>query len=166
MTRPGPSAFSDPHSDPSGQFGALCWRKNRGKVQVLLITSRDTGRWIVPKGWPHPSRSPAGSAAAEAWEEAGVEGKVCETPVGLFSYDKVLKPGVVQPCIVTVFALRVAKLRSKFPEHAERRRKWFDASRAARKVIEPELRMLLAAIAEDAGLLEPPAAEGHATAPT
>lgn len=154
MNRPSQESFSSVQSDPSGQFGALCWRKHRGHVQVLLITSRDTGRWIIPKGWPHDGLTAAGSAAAEAWEEAGVEGAVCESPLGLYSYDKVLKPGVVQPCIVTVFAQRVAKLRAKFPERRERRRKWFDAARAARKVAEPELRALLMAVSSDPRLLE------------
>lgn len=81
---------------------------------------------------------------------------MCDAPLGLYSYDKVLKPGVVQPCIVTVFAQRVARLRAKFPERRERRRKWFDAARAARKVAEPELRALLVAVSNDPGLLDAP----------
>ncbi len=129
---------------------------HRGQVQVLLITSRETGRWVIPKGWPHDGLTGAGSALAEAWEEAGVEGGVCEAPLGIYSYDKVLKPGLTQPIIVTVFALRVARLRAKFPERGERRRKWFDATRAARKVAEPELRVLLAAIADTPGLVALP----------
>jgi len=153
MNQPLTSVFSNEDSDPSGQFGALCWRRHRGNVQVLLITSRDTGRWVIPKGWPHPGLTAAGSAAAEAWEEGGVEGAVGQSPMGLYSYDKVLKPGVVQPCIVAVFALRVARLRARFPERSERRRKWFDAARAARKVAEPELRALLASVSADPGLL-------------
>ncbi len=160
MNRPDSNAFRDGQDSPSGQFGALCWRKHRGHVQVLLITSRDTGRWIIPKGWPHPDKSASGSAAAEAWEEAGVEGVADEAPIGLYSYDKVLRPGVVQPCIVSVFALRVARLRRRFPERRERRRKWFDAARAARKVAEPELRALLLELSENAGLLSPRPAEG------
>jgi len=152
MNRPGDTAFGSDFSNPSGQFGALCWRVHRGQVQVLLITSRDTGRWIIPKGWPHDGLTPALAAAAEAWEEAGVEGTVVEAPLGLYSYDKMLKPGVAQPCMVTVFALRVARLRRRFPERAERRRKWFDAAKAARKVAEPELRALLDRLADDPGL--------------
>jgi len=149
MDRPTATSFAPAISQPSGQFGALCWRLHRGQVEVLLITSRDTGRWIIPKGWPHDGRTPAGSAAEEAWEEAGVEGQVAEAPLGLYSYDKVLKPGVAQPCVVTVFALRVARLRRRFPERGERRRKWFAAIKAARKVAEPELRALLTEVAED-----------------
>ncbi len=153
MSRPNSASFAKDTSEASGQHGALCWRLHRGAAQVLLITSRDTGRWIIPKGWPHDGLSAAQSAAAEAWEEAGVEGEVCDAPIGLFSYNKVLKPGLFQPCVVTVFALRVARLRAKFPERRERRRKWFNADRAARKVAEPELRVLLRLVASEPGLL-------------
>jgi 8-oxo-dGTP pyrophosphatase MutT (NUDIX family) len=154
MSRHAISGLGKDDSEPGTQCGALCWRKHRGHVQVLLITSRETGRWVLPKGWPQSDMTAAGSAAAEAWEEAGVEGSVCEAPLGLYSYDKVLKPGLLQPCIVTVFAMRVARLRAKFPEQHERRRKWFDAARAARKVAEPELRVMLACVAADPGLVD------------
>ena len=153
MNRPTAKSFEPDRSEPSGQCGALCWRLHRGHVEVLLITSRDTGRWIIPKGWPHDGKTAAGAAAQEAWEEAGVEGLVTEAPLGLYSYDKMLKPGTALPCIVTVFALRVARLRRRFPERRERRRKWFDAAKAARKVAEPELRALLIEVAEDPTLV-------------
>lgn len=149
MNLPGDTALGTGGSARSTQCGALCWRMHHGQVQVLLITSRETGRWVIPKGWPIGAAPDAASAAAEAWEEAGVEGSVCETPLGFYSYDKALKPGVFRPCIVTVFALRVGRLRARFPERRERRRKWFDAARAARKVAEPELRTLLATVAAD-----------------
>ena len=105
------------------QYGAICWRMHRGKVEVLLITSRDTGRWVIPKGWPIGGLTPAGSAAREAWEEAGVEGEVAETSLGLFNYDKLLTPKKALACQVEVFALRVARLKDKFPERGERRRR-------------------------------------------
>ncbi len=130
------------------QYGAICWRMHRSKVEVLLITSRDTGRWVIPKGWPIAGLSPAGSAAREAWEEAGVEGVISETGLGQFRYDKLLTPRAALPCQVEVFALRVARLKDKFPERKERRRKWFGAELAARKVDEPELRQLLARLAD------------------
>ena len=134
---------SRPGEDCITQYGAICWRMNRGHVQVLLITSRDTGRWVIPKGWPVDKMTPAASAAQEAWEEAGVEGKVQTTRLGQFSYDKIVPGQSPVLCAVDVFALRVAKLRANFPERKERRRKWFDASKAARKVAEPDLRHLL-----------------------
>ena len=155
MNLPGPADFGTTAATPGGQSGALCWRHHRGQVEVLLITSRETRRWVIPKGWPHDRLTAAASASAEAWEEAGVEGTVRTEPLGLFSYDKVLRPGVSQPCLVTVFALRVSRLHAKFPERRERRRKWFTTARAARKVAEPELRALFLALADDPGLVIP-----------
>lgn len=150
---PSTDALEIADSDLSSQSGALCWRMHRGKVKLLLISSRTTGRWVIPKGWSHDKLTAAGSAAAEAWEEVGVEGSVCEEPLGCFTYDKVICPGVVRPCVVSVFAMRVARLRTKFPERRERRRKWFDAAGAARKVAEPELRALLLALSEESAVL-------------
>jgi 8-oxo-dGTP pyrophosphatase MutT (NUDIX family) len=128
------------------QYGALCWRMHRGKVEVLLITSRDTGRWVIPKGWPIDGLAPAQTAAREAWEEAGVEGNIADLGLGIFDYEKCLGQNEFVSCSVEVFGLRVAELKGKFPERKERRRKWFDFEKAARKVIEPELRALLLAL--------------------
>lgn len=134
-------------AEPCGvQSGVLCWRMHRGRVEVLLITSRDTGRWVIPKGWDMPGLTPAQSAAREAWEEAGVKGEINEEGLGLFRYDKVLPVPPVLTCHVQVFALRVHTLSDRFPERKQRRRKWFDTEKAARKVNEPELRRLLAAL--------------------
>ena len=135
------------------QYGALCWRAHRGQIEVLLITSRDTGRWVIPKGWPIAGLDPAASAAREAWEEAGVTGHTASEPLGLYCYDKVLAPEASLPCAVAVFPLRVEELASKFPERKERRRKWFGAAKAARKVAEPELRALFQSLAADPDLL-------------
>lgn len=114
----------------------------------MLITSRDTGRWVIPKGWSMAGLTPAQSAAREAWEEAGVKGEVDEAGLGLFRYDKILPSTPALTCQVQVFALRVKALSDRFPERKQRRRKWFDALKAARKVNEPELRSLLAALPE------------------
>lgn len=138
-------------ADCSVQYGAVCWRLHRSKVEVLLITSRDTGRWVIPKGWPMDGLTPAQTATREAWEEAGVEGAAAEAGIGLFHYDKVMCPKPSVSCRVEVFALRVAKMKDKFPERGQRRRKWFSAEKAARKVIEPELRHLLASLSDGVG---------------
>ncbi|MFN3846845.1 MAG: NUDIX hydrolase [Paracoccaceae bacterium] len=135
------------------QCGALCWRMHRQRIQVLLITSRDTGRWIIPKGWLMDGKTPADAAAVEAWEEAGVTGKVSADLLGVYAYDKIRDPHDALPCIVTVFALRVAALADKFPERGQRRRKWFNATKAARKVAEPELRGMLANLGRADGTL-------------
>ena len=136
------------------QTGALCWRMHRRRVEVLLITSRDTGRWVIPKGWPKDGMTAAEAAASEAWEEAGVRGQIAEEPVGLFTYDKRRTAKPPLPCVVSVFALRVTGLADQFPERHERRRKWFPAAKAARNVDEAELRTLLLALDDDPDRLE------------
>lgn len=125
------------------QVAGLCWRAVGDRVEVLLITSRDTGRWIIPKGWPMKGHSDAAAALREAYEEAGVQGEVAPEPLGQFTYVKVMDPQHGVPCGVTVFAIRVKQLRDRFPETDQRRRKWFAPERAALKVDEPELRALL-----------------------
>jgi 8-oxo-dGTP pyrophosphatase MutT (NUDIX family) len=142
------SQFGPATGDPRSQVAALCWRMHRDRVEVLLITSRDTGRWVLPKGWPMEGRDAADAAVQEAWEEAGVTGVVNPDVLGLFGYDKVMGPKAALPCMVSVFGLRVAALARRFPERKERRRKWFSAEAAARKVAEPELRSLLKAVAK------------------
>ncbi len=146
------------------QVGALCWRMHRGRVEILLITSRDTGRWVIPKGWTMEDRTDPEAAAREAWEEAGVTGDLAETSLGSYGYDKAIKPGLLLPCTVAVYPVRVGALADKFPERKERRRKWFAAAKAARKVAEPELRDILVRLTERDGVLAigPAAAEaGH-----
>ncbi len=139
-----PSEFSDCNDAiPRTQYGALCWRMHRDRVEVLLITSRDTGRWVIPKGWPMAGLRPEAAAEREAWEEAGVEGAVDTTCAGLYTYQKVLTETDAVPCAVAVFGLRVARLVAQFPERKQRRRKWFTVAKAARKVWEPELRSLM-----------------------
>ena len=103
------------------------------------MTSRDTGRWIIPKGWLIPDLSAAASAAREAREEAGVEGVVADLPIGMFAYDKVIGPAQAIPCLVSVYPLQVTRLRNRFPEALQRQRKWFSPEKAAKKVAEPEL---------------------------
>lgn len=147
----------DPDQDlPLTQYAALCWRRARGRVEVLLITSRETERWVIPKGWPMAGLTAAECAAREAWEEAGVRGDVADGCIGVFSYDKVLdharpeRPSV--PCMVAVYPLRVRRLAKVFPEVEERRLKWLPPDRAARKVTEPELQALIAAFAPERSL--------------
>ncbi len=125
------------------QVAALCWRMHRGQVQVLLITSRDTGRWVIPKGWPMTSLTPGAAAAREAWEEAGVLGHVQDLALGEYLYDKTTSPSEAKRCAVAVFPLRVKELKTRFPEAKQRKRRWFDAQDAAGLVAEPELAALL-----------------------
>jgi 8-oxo-dGTP pyrophosphatase MutT (NUDIX family) len=125
------------------QFSALPFRVVAGKLEFLLITSRGTGRWIIPKGWPMADITPSDAAATEAYEEAGVEGKMYKTCIGLYSYMKQMDDRPNLPCVAMVFPLKVKKMLKEYPEVDQRRRKWFSQSKAAKKVDEPELRAII-----------------------
>lgn len=131
-------------SDVRTQFAALCYRVKKGKVQILLVTSRGSGRWIVPKGWPMDGMTPAATAAQEAWEEAGVNGVPDSQPLGLFSYSKTLDdPDQGLPCVAMVYAIKVKSLEQDFPEAGQRSRKWVSRKKAAAMVDEPELSRIM-----------------------
>lgn len=130
-------------NDVRSQFAALCFRVKAGQPEVLLITSRRTGRWIIPKGWPEDGMTPAECAAKEAWEEAGVTGKAQDRCLGLFAYAKVIEKGTSLPCVAMVYPVKVKSLSKDFPEAGERRVKWFSPKKAAQKVSEPELARIL-----------------------
>jgi 8-oxo-dGTP pyrophosphatase MutT (NUDIX family) len=105
----------DPAKRPASrrvQYAALPWRRNESATEVLLITSRDSGRWIIPKGWPMKRRLPHATAAREALEEAGVLGHIEKTPIGSFSYRKLLKQGRAVVCQVEVFPVCTENLDS------------------------------------------------------
>ena len=97
------------------------------------------------RGWPEDGLTPAEAAAREAGEEAGVTGKVKQRPIGVYSYEKHMENAESLPCIVTVYALKVKKLRDSYAEQSERRRKWFSCEEAASQVAEPELARLIKA---------------------
>jgi len=126
------------------QYGAVCYReKTKGRIEVLLVTSRGTGRWIVPKGWPVKGQTPAGSAAVEAFEEAGVEGRAKPVCAGIYVYPKVMDDGLERTLRVALFPLRVRKLRRKYPEADQRKRRWFSRKRASEMVDEIALKAIL-----------------------
>lgn len=126
---------------PDMQVAALCLDEQTG--QVLLVTSRGTGRWIVPKGWPMAGRSLAEAAGQEAWEEAGVRGRIAPAEIGRYRYDKDQDRGFAIPIEVRVFPLYVDRLEPQFPEAQERLRRWFAPEEAARLVAETGLKQIL-----------------------
>jgi 8-oxo-dGTP pyrophosphatase MutT (NUDIX family) len=130
------------------QFAALPWRLSGGKPRVLLVTSRGTGRWIVPKGWAMKDLAPWKAAAIEAMEEAGVAGRIAEEPFGTYTYQKLLDDGRSVLCRVKVYPLLVLKTRSSWKEQSERRRAWFRVGKAAKMVEEPELAALLRSLSK------------------
>ncbi len=130
-------------ADVRTQFAALCYRIKNDKVQVLLVTSRRTKRWIVPKGWPIDGQTPGDSAAQEAWEEAGVVGRADQRPLGMFSYNKHMGDDDGLPVAAMVYAVKVKSLSIDYPEAAERKRKWVTRKKAAQMVDSPELSRIL-----------------------
>lgn len=126
------------------QVAALCLKGSGADTRVLMITSRGTGRWIIPKGWPITGKDGAQTALQEAWEEAGVsKGDVTGNPIGAFSYDKELKTGLPVPVQTFVYTIRDVELSDKYPEAHQRRRKWVSPRDAANMVREPELKNIL-----------------------
>lgn len=126
------------------QYGVVPLRGSAaGGVEVLLITSRDTRRWVVPRGNPILGKTPAESAAQEAYEEAGILGSVDPNPLGRYSYVKRRRSGETVPAEVRLFAMQVAEERDDWPEKAERERRWFDPGEAAAAVAEEELAQII-----------------------
>lgn len=126
------------------QFAALPFRQANG-VEIMLITSRETRRWIIPKGWPMKGRRPRGTAAREALEEAGITGKVGKNPIGSYIYMKRGLGGKSWPCRVDVFPLEVRRERSDWRERSQRTRQWLSYIEAAAAVTEPDLKRLILA---------------------
>lgn len=129
-------------TDVRTQFSALCYRVVDGKIEVCLVTSRGSGRWILPKGWPMHKHTPAKAAAKEAWEEAGVKGKAYDRCLGVYSYVKPVSENPA-PVVVMVYPVEVQEIAKKWPEHKQRKRKWVPLKKAAKKLTEPELRRIV-----------------------
>ena len=124
------------------QVAALCWRA-RPVLEVQLITSLNSKRWILPKGWPEADLTAAESAAREAFEEAGVVGKVSAKPIGTYHYLKEKKDGSGLPCSVEVFALSVTKQLHEWPEKGARTLAWVPLDQAIKQIGELGLRPVL-----------------------
>lgn len=131
------------------QAGVIAYRAVHGQVQVLLITSRDTGRWIIPKGNISVGVSPSRAAETEAYEEGGVKGEVeGSIPLGFYTYFKQRGSGDRCPTSVEVYLLRVAKRVKKWPEKRERRLSWVSIEEAITLVEEPGVVPLLRRLSE------------------
>ena len=127
------------------QYGALPYRFTAlGKLELLLVTSRTRGRWIIPKGWPIKGLKPQISAAREAFEEAGVRGEVTTKPLGRYPYDKISDDdsGAI-PCEVLVFTLKVKQQHKDWPEAREREVRWMKPEDAVALIVEDGLRSVV-----------------------
>jgi 8-oxo-dGTP pyrophosphatase MutT (NUDIX family) len=136
------------------QYGVLPYRFTQdAALEILVVTTRQTKRWIIPKGWPIKGLRPAKSAAREAFEEAGVRGRIGTKPLGFFTYDKAVDAGGVQAtCDVKVFPLLVQRQSEVWPESEQRIVQWVAPSKAVSLIKEPELKKLVAAFAKRAAV--------------
>lgn len=129
------------------QYAALCYRvrKKSKALEILLITSRDTGRWVIPKGWPMRGKRAHEVAEREAYEEAGVKGRVHKPAAGYYLYKKRMDHGLKISVKVQVHALEVDDLCKHFPEEGTRKLEWVGYEEAASRVAEPTLKDLILA---------------------
>jgi 8-oxo-dGTP pyrophosphatase MutT (NUDIX family) len=139
------------------QYAALPFRVEAGQLRILLITSRATRRWVIPKGWPMNGLKPNEAAAVEAAEEAGVIGEIEDAPIGAYRYMKALKDDQQLDVQVIVFPMRVVGFAEDWKERGQRRSEWFSYQRAAALVAEPALRHLI----HDFGLGRAPGLLAH-----
>ena len=144
-TSPGPMPNSTIRTQPAErrQVAALPWRRGAGGLEVLLVTSRETRRWVTPKGGRMVGLTDAAAAAQEALEEAGVEGVIGDAPLGTFRYLKMLKRRAPRWCVVAVYALEVRVEHPTWHEQAERERAWMSVEQAASSVSEPDLARII-----------------------
>jgi 8-oxo-dGTP pyrophosphatase MutT (NUDIX family) len=133
---------------PVLQVAALCLRDGPDGPEVLLVRSLDSNSWILPKGWPMRGRSLAQAAEIEAWEEAGVRGKLNPTSIGVFRTFK-RKNGVRFECDIHVFALRVTSQAEDYPEASQRRRKWMRLTKAIDRLDQQELTSVIRQYLDD-----------------
>lgn len=128
------------------QCAALPFKEEGGETLVMLITSRDTGRWILPKGWCEKRLSEPELAAKEAYEEAGIVGQISPTPIFSYRYTKRL-PIASKECSVNIYPLRVTELLLDWPEAHQRRREWLTLAQAALHIDDCELVTVLLSLA-------------------
>ncbi|HEX8215287.1 MAG TPA: DUF47 family protein [Allosphingosinicella sp.] len=129
------------------QIAALPYR-TRGNaidapVSILLITSRESRRWVIPKGNPASGLAPHAAAAVEAEEEAGIRGAVCPTALGSYRYRKRRRNGASLMLDVDVFPLAVTQELDSWKERDQRERRWFPLAEAAEAVEEEDLAHLI-----------------------
>ncbi|UUR08736.1 NUDIX hydrolase [Sphingomonas glaciei] len=116
------------------QAGALCWRRHEGRLEVLLVKARSSGRWVLPAGWALRGRPLAATAEREAWEEGGVSGTVANSVLTVVPKRKRYRLAGEIEWQMAVFPLRVDSVADDYPEAGERQRGWFSPEEAAKLV--------------------------------
>lgn len=120
------------------QSGVIPYRQKNGKIEILLITTRDRQGWVIPKGGIVNGMSPPASAAKEAWEEAGVIGQVDVNELGTYEYRK---QGKIYR--VKMYLLPVEMVSDIYPEASKRYRQWLDATQAIKIIKRDALKRIL-----------------------
>ncbi|AFY48779.1 putative NTP pyrophosphohydrolase [Nostoc sp. PCC 7524] len=123
------------------QSGVIPYRVRNGRVEILLITTRDRQRWVIPKGGIVSGMTPPASAAKEAWEEAGVIGQVKANKLGSYKYRKRGKTYQVK-----MYLLPVEIVSSDYPEASKRYRRWLGAKQAMKLIKKAALKRILKGI--------------------
>lgn len=131
------------------QSAVIPYKESKGKIEILLITSRSKKNWIIPKGIVEIGMSPDESASKEAYEEAGVKGLVGSTLIGIYDYEK-----WGGTCKVKVFPMLVEETLTKWPESDFRTRKWFPIKKAIKSVKKEKLSKILTEFKENYNLLK------------
>lgn len=134
-------------SSETRQVAALPWRHGADGVEIMMITSRETRRWVIPKGGRMAGKTDAEAAAQEAFEEAGVRGAVGDASIGHFRYSKIVRNGDLRSYVVAVYPLEVLVQLGDWPEAHQRERRWMSPAEAAAAVSEPDLTALIRAFA-------------------
>ena len=123
------------------QSGVVPFRRSKDGLQILLVTSRSGKRWVIPKGIVEPELSPQESAQKEAFEEAGIKGKIIDEMIGKYAYKK-----WGGTCTVQVYLLKVEEILDDWPESYFRTREWMSVEEASKRVDEKELKKIIQAI--------------------
>lgn len=138
------------------EVGALPVRlHDQGFVEVMLVASRETQRWVILKGRRTPELEPHELAVRDARDAAGLVGTAGIEPFGHFTYDKRLPSGVVLPCRVAVHLVRVEGQLDPWRGRGRRECLWLTSREAARKVCNLALQRLIVRVGRSPELLRP-----------
>jgi 8-oxo-dGTP pyrophosphatase MutT (NUDIX family) len=129
------------------QVAALPWRQGTTGIEILMVTTRTTRRWVIPKGWPMAGKTDDQAAGIEAFEEAGVRGAISSKTCGSYGYSKLNDKGKLRTLTVAVYALHVKQELAEWPESRERERRWVKLEDASKLAGEPGLVPVLASFA-------------------
>lgn len=133
-----------PISQNGRQVGALPWRRNAGRLEFLMVTSRASKHWLIPKGWPMTGKTDRASALQEAYEEAGIHGTGSKLPLGSYHFQKALYDGTELPCIMSVYGMSDVVELDAWPEMEQRERRWIPQFEAIEMIHDWSLARFLA----------------------